>query len=1157
MANIADGLNELQGTGESIFKYKNPNDKIWYWFTVTYAVGVNDTNTEWDDETKSADEISDLFMESQGYIVMMKKCKDENNDGKISEAESRKTQWIKTNINVAIPYISEYGLQNLYVDKIIERYASPWTQKLIKYYSNADARKEVNNQFFNPKGHYLAWYDYSTGNLDLGDMVGSLISQKHLIYEYDNDTATQLRRLFNIYESCDDCYCSNANTQITCDCGVDVYVDEIKNGASKDDVNKDKSDGLCDVCGVELKLVPSGKAQLHHNEKPDKNGDGSFGHTVKDLNGDLICDVCKANACPCTCHSIYVSFENISDVKTSFWTSNNFLSWLSEITGWGNLFKDAGKYISSTAYQKVYDTYVEQVNAIDLLDDTRTSKVFMIEEAVTFLGNFLYSYDTKMIIAGDVYGDEKIVSDLVFADRGYVISNYIFAVPAHTTYVQWTSQEAETNYITNYPEGNNDGKYNTDSTLTEDAIINTIYANNPCVRQDETTFLESVGNTLKSIWNGVNSFIGGTLKLYNHKSPTEAIEDGNGFNTKYCASNYYYSEHMVYDVQQTYIYKYSGPTTYYNLNRCTKGSTGTSDGSNGGTQAGTKYECSVQSSTTYYEMKFEEYKVNEEGKVYLARTETSIVTDPFTYDSSAGGTKAGVRYTYTYRSTTYKYQETRTVYKSATNKYSGTKEGGIATIGQTEGWHNNKYYYKATDPVYNKSASYLAYTWEWKLGATYKINKVTTAQGGVHEKYSKLVYIDTYNELTQLYMKLQSGKVESVPIDPGKDGTEYTHDPETTANKLFIGLKVMDNYEKGTFFAQVPDNVKDFIEDATHWYTVRNAYKICTAQIKDKNDYNYICNTVNKISNNQCKNCKTWNHFSEMNGAFKLCPICGDLSRDVGVNDAKAKKCADCGTNIKKIQVTYTQNQSQLNYDQNMYDEWCFGVKDPKKCRSLAWGDTENHYTVYSSELLTTHSEYLSETLANALMVAGGMFTDKLDIEDNLEHRTGLLLGNNRLTSSGKLAKSTWWLESTYSHTNTTSDGYQHTQYDLMVDSNGNLDDDAIVYAMTSNDWATIKDDMFELTANDLANIMQAITEVYGKDYDAEGFVELGGNAFETTDGRAVVLGQSVKHKHINKSGKSNSYYYGEDKEHTRYWNSEARGTRVVGGSTASFIVNC
>ena len=974
LAAIADGLNALQGTGQSILEYHNPNNDIDYWFTVTYAVGTNDTNVN----------TNDLLKASQGYILMMKANPDDPD-----------SKWIKTNVNIAIPYLTEEGISSLFasanfvannmVDDLIDDGTCPqcaaelnWLKicpncgiKILKEYSDIMARAEANNQFFNPKGYYLAWYDYATGNLDLGDHVASLITREELVSKYDNDTAATLRAVFNQLSACTECTCGNASAQ------GHVIPNECK-GLDEDENN------ICDICGVEKQRC------AYHSE----------------IKGSDVYDLCHAELCPCLCHDSVINLSEVSDIKTKFWASNNFLTWIAEFFDIGNLFEGAGTYTSQSVYNHLYDQYYDYVFGIDLIDQSKTYNVYMIEEAVTFLGNFVYTYDTQLLIAGDIYGSEKIVSDLVFADRGYIISNYIFSVPAYTTFVGWSgNQHKGTETITKY-----------DHTLSENEK-EIIYATNPCVIYedfgDSNPIKNAAINTWEAIKDGAAFVLGDVLRLVN---PDDINEDTVLYNTAsgdkvsgddkvltYCASNYSYNEIKKFIYTQTYVTG-SQPTT----RGVPTGSCITSDSSNGGTKDGVKTWCGG------------EYPV-----------ETSPGSGSYVY----------------YRD---QYSQTFT---SKTQVYNNQDEWSSDKI--LNGTFVGEVYYVSTEEEPDIEHSSLQYEWAYKWGYTYKLNAPS---------YDDLLYVDTYNEVTQVYNQLK------------KNG--HTD----TAKKIFIGLQVMDDVNDISWF-NLSENKIDLT--GTHYYTAIS-YLQCNT-----------CGFRNRVTDATCQNDDCCGK-DEGNP----CPAC-DKTPLQGW-PLKAKDANGKYINAHLVEGAEDAYKNVLDKTQH---GWCIKDGSETKCQTASFGDEDPHYIQYSAWYLTLHPDYLSDIVGNALeSLAAITFWKDIDIKTNLNGRWGVLLGEDRLNADGSLNDVQWWLYSDY--VEYYNGNAEMPLYDLIVDDKGNLDDFLIP---KSTNFVEINKTNFELTVDDLINISQAIFDVYGENYRSDDYIAMTDDWY-LYDGDAMAVELSKSH---------------------------------------------
>ena len=932
---IADGLNALQGTGSSIFEYKNPNNGETYWFTVTYAVGVNDVNTN----------TNDLLKKSQGFILMMKK-----------DPTNPDSKWYKTTVNIAIPYLTEEGIGSLFasanfvannmVDELIQNNTCPqcaaklnWLKicpncgvKLLNEYSDIMARAEANNQFFNPKGYYLAWYDYATGNLDLGDHLSSLITREELVAKYDNNTAATLRQIFNNQAACGDCQCGDLQGHV----------------------------------------VPSSCIAI-------------------DDDNDNICDTCKQKLCPCLCHDGMITLEEVSDIKTKFWASNHFLNWIADLFDIGNLFDGAGKYTDESVYNYLYDTYYNDVFAIDLIDQSKTSNVYMIEEAVTFLGNFVYTYDTQLLIAGDIYGSEKIVSDLVFADRGYIISNYTFAVPVYTTYVAWNNESYEEGTIKKY-----DHSY-------DQADINAIYADNPCfVAQSESDTNSWIVNAAKNTWAGIKTgatfVLDDVLKIVSEDDINQStvLKDGTdgeqGKPLTYCASNYYYQEVKKFKYESTYIYKYSENTTSGHKS-CNSSNTHLN-----GTSAGTKVTCNSYTVVEkYVDVKDENGNVIRQDPVYGTR-----------------------------------YYKTTTVWKQG--KTSGDNKDYSSIKNYNNQWVGSRYYLKTTIEK-DIDHSELKYTWALKWGYTYKLNTVN---------YDNSIYIDTYNEVTQVYHQLKTNNY--------KNGTSAA-----TAKKIFIGLQILADVDEFAWFG-IDENKVDL--HATHFYTAQD-WKECPH-----------CGYHNTVNANKCKGC-------DARLKYPTCFACGYE------NNATAKKCANCKTKLQDVAISTGAVDDQKNTLKENASPWCIRDDAGTKCLKASFGDEDWHYAKYDVGLLTEQAEYAVEVIENGIPTIGKIFSSKIDIIGNLHGRYGVLLGENRI-KNGVIQDVQWWLNSnTVKYYNGNG---SLPMYDVIADSLGNLDDFNIT---KSTDFVEINEYTFELTQQDLTNIADAIYDVYGSAYRVDKWIEL------------------------------------------------------------------
>lgn len=109
--------------------------------------------------------------------------------------------------------------------------------------------------------------------------------------------------------------------------------------------------------------------------------------------------------------------EAIAGMKDDF--GNLILDDSGGFAFWGN----AGRNISSDNRAKFFEQYGNDINAIDLIDRGQTQRLYLIEEAATFLGEFLYTYEDTMEDIGQMNTENAIVNDVVWADRYYYLSN--------------------------------------------------------------------------------------------------------------------------------------------------------------------------------------------------------------------------------------------------------------------------------------------------------------------------------------------------------------------------------------------------------------------------------------------------------------------------------------------------------------------------------------------------------------------------------------------------------------------------------------------------------------------------------------------------------------------------------------------------------------
>lgn len=89
----------------------------------------------------------------------------------------------------------------------------------------------------------------------------------------------------------------------------------------------------------------------------------------------------------------------------------------------------AGSKISSDFKSEFYNKYKSALKPINLIIENETYRVYMIDEAVTFIGTFTYTYKTEInniSVANDAH--DQVIS-MAYADRYYYLSNYMIKVP--------------------------------------------------------------------------------------------------------------------------------------------------------------------------------------------------------------------------------------------------------------------------------------------------------------------------------------------------------------------------------------------------------------------------------------------------------------------------------------------------------------------------------------------------------------------------------------------------------------------------------------------------------------------------------------------------------------------------------------------------------
>lgn len=88
----------------------------------------------------------------------------------------------------------------------------------------------------------------------------------------------------------------------------------------------------------------------------------------------------------------------------------------------------AGKKIVGEFKQDFYNKYSQDLEPMNLILENESYRIYMIDEAVTFLGTFTYTYKNDIANIGGGISDRQ-VSGLAYADRYYYLSNYIFNIP--------------------------------------------------------------------------------------------------------------------------------------------------------------------------------------------------------------------------------------------------------------------------------------------------------------------------------------------------------------------------------------------------------------------------------------------------------------------------------------------------------------------------------------------------------------------------------------------------------------------------------------------------------------------------------------------------------------------------------------------------------
>jgi len=94
----------------------------------------------------------------------------------------------------------------------------------------------------------------------------------------------------------------------------------------------------------------------------------------------------------------------------------------------GSDFAGAGENIVGEFKKDFYNQYGQDLQPMNLILENESYRIYMIDEAVTFLGTFNYTYKNDIVNIGGGSSDRQ-VSGLAYADRYYYLSNYIFNVP--------------------------------------------------------------------------------------------------------------------------------------------------------------------------------------------------------------------------------------------------------------------------------------------------------------------------------------------------------------------------------------------------------------------------------------------------------------------------------------------------------------------------------------------------------------------------------------------------------------------------------------------------------------------------------------------------------------------------------------------------------
>jgi len=112
-------------------------------------------------------------------------------------------------------------------------------------------------------------------------------------------------------------------------------------------------------------------------------------------------------------------------------------------------FGNAGTHIVGKFKEDFYNKYTTNIQPYKLISESETYKVYMIEEAVTFLGTFTYTYKDDIVNLGTGGGNTQVIS-MAYADRNYYMSNYIFSLP-YLNYVAEGFKTVDSGWVSSPP----------------------------------------------------------------------------------------------------------------------------------------------------------------------------------------------------------------------------------------------------------------------------------------------------------------------------------------------------------------------------------------------------------------------------------------------------------------------------------------------------------------------------------------------------------------------------------------------------------------------------------------------------------------------------------------------------------------------------------